>query len=90
MLVFSIAELPELAKGKGNKIIAIPTPKYKAREEFVVDVVVLHGGAELVLYSGERKLTIKQKDLAHYVGKRGQRGLKLPRGYQQIHGVEVM
>lgn len=90
MLVFPAAELPELAKGKGNKIIGISTPKYKTREEFVIDVVVMRPEAELILYSGQRKLSIKKKDLEHYIGKRGQRGVKLPRGYQQVSNVEVI
>ncbi|MBX9706170.1 MAG: DNA topoisomerase IV subunit A, partial [Gammaproteobacteria bacterium] len=90
MLAFPVAELPELAKGKGNKIINIPTAKYKTREEFVVDVAILSGDQQLVLNSGQRKLTLKQKDLEHYLGKRGQRGNKLPRGYQQVDSAEIL
>lgn len=90
MLAFPVSELPELAKGKGNKIINIPTAKYKTREEFVVDVAILSGDQQLVLNSGQRKLTLKQKDLEHYLGKRGQRGNKLPRGYQQVDSAEIL
>jgi topoisomerase-4 subunit A len=89
LLMFPLAELPELAKGKGNKIINIPTEKYKTREEFVVDVVVLHTNETLKLFSGQRCLTLKLSDLQHYLGKRAQRGNKLPRGYQRIERVEV-
>ena len=84
LLMFPVNQLPELAKGKGNKIINVPTAKYKNKEEFVVDVVVLHGEQSLILFSGQRHITLKTKDLAHYLGKRGQRGNKLPRGYQRV------
>jgi topoisomerase-4 subunit A len=90
MLIFPLNELPELAKGKGNKILNIPSAKYKAREEFLIDAAVLPKNAEIVLCSGQRKLTIKQKDAENYLGKRGQRGLKLPRGYQQVHSIEIV
>ncbi|MBL4648053.1 MAG: DNA topoisomerase IV subunit A, partial [Gammaproteobacteria bacterium] len=89
LLLFPISELPELAKGKGNKIIAIPTTKYKAKEEWVVGVAVLAEKDKLILFSGKRKLTLKQKDLTHYIGSRAQRGSKLPRGYQQVSSIAV-
>ncbi len=90
LLVFPVNELPELAKGKGNKIINIPTAKYKTREEFVIDSVVLPVNAELKLFSGQRTLVLKPNDLKHYDGKRAQRGNKLPRGFQNISKVEVV
>ena len=90
LLMFPVSELPELAKGKGNKIINIPTAKYGTREEFVVDVAVLTGNAELKLHSGQRSMILKKKDLENYVGGRGARGNKLPRGYQQVTKVEIV
>ena len=89
LLIFPVNELPELAKGKGNKIINIPTAKYKDKEEFVIDVAILHEGQNLTLFSGQRHITLKTKDLTHYIGKRGQRGSKLPRGYQRISRIDV-
>tara|TARA_R110000868_G_scaffold158036_4_gene385887 strand:+ start:52499 stop:54742 length:2244 start_codon:yes stop_codon:yes gene_type:complete len=89
LLVFPVKELPELAKGKGNKIMNIPTAKYKTREEFVVDVAVLHDKQDLIIHSGQRHMTLKFKDLEHYHGQRGQRGNKLPRGYQRVSAMEV-
>jgi len=89
LLMFPVNELPELAKGKGNKIINIPSAKYKDKEEYVVDVAVLHGEQSLILFSGQRHITLKAKDLTHYIGKRGQRGNKLPRGYQRVSRISV-
>lgn len=89
LLLFPVKDLPELAKGKGNKIMNIPTAKYKTREEFVVDVAILTPQQTLKLYSGDKPLTLKMKDLEHYLGERAQRGNKLPRGYQRITRIEI-
>jgi len=84
MLVIPLQELPEMAKGKGNKIIGIPPAKVATREEFVVGIVVVSVGDSLTIYSGKRHLTLKAKDLEHYAGERGRRGAKLPRGFQRV------
>jgi len=84
MLVIPLLELPEMSKGKGNKIIGIPPAKVAAREEFVVGIAVVPAGGSLTIYSGKRHLTLKAKDLEHYVGERGRRGAKLPRGFQRV------
>lgn len=55
-----------------------------AREEFVVGIAVVPAGGSLTIYSGKRHLTLKAKDLEHYVGERGRRGAKLPRGFQRV------
>ena len=84
LLVFPISELPELARGKGNKIINIPSSRLQAREEFVVDFAVIGEADALVVHSGKRYLVMKAKDLEHYRGERGRRGHKLPRGFQKV------
>ena len=89
LLVFPIAELPELARGKGNKIINIPGSRLQAREEFVIDYGVISEGDSLVVHSGKRYLVMKAKDLEHYSGERGRRGHKLPRGFQKVDKLEV-
>lgn len=90
LLLFAVSELPELAKGKGNKIINLNSTKYKNREEFVVDVAVIDEKNHIVIYAGQRHVTLKAKDLSHYIGKRGQRGNKLPRGYQRVSSIQVI
>ncbi len=86
LLLFPIADLPVLSKGKGNKIINVPPAKFKNAEEWVVDVAVVHEKDSLTLCSGKRTLTLKPKDLASFQGERGQRGKKLPRGFQKVDG----
>ncbi|ETN93420.1 DNA topoisomerase 4 subunit A [Gammaproteobacteria bacterium MOLA455] len=89
LLVFPIAELPELAKGKGNKIINIPGSRLQTREEFVIDYGVVSACDSLVVHSGKRYLVMKAKDLEHYSGERGRRGHKLPRGFQKVDKLDV-
>src|SRR5690606_27180431 len=90
MLVFDIQELPELARGKGNKIIGIPSARAAERLEFMVAVAVLGANDRLTLYSGKRHLSLSMSDLEHYRGERGRRGNKLPRGYQKVDNVAVI
>ncbi len=89
MLMFRIAELPELAKGKGNKIIGIPPGRVAERQEYVIAYAVINAGQVLVVYSGKRYIRLTMDDLEHYRGERGRRGNKLPRGFQKVDTVEV-
>ncbi|MDE0842143.1 MAG: DNA topoisomerase IV subunit A [Porticoccaceae bacterium] len=89
MLVFAIAELPELSRGKGNKIINIPASRLATREEYVIDYAIVAPTTSLVVYSGKRYLMMKPKDLEHYRGERGRRGHKLPRGFQKVDRLVV-
>ncbi|MCV4273391.1 DNA topoisomerase IV subunit A [Pseudomonas capsici] len=84
LLVFRISDLPQLGKGKGNKIIGIPGERVASREEYVTDLAVIPQGATLVLQAGKRTLSLKADDLEHYKGERGRRGNKLPRGFQRV------
>ncbi|MCW1935680.1 DNA topoisomerase IV subunit A [Pseudomonas sp. MDMC_285] len=84
LLLFKVTDLPQLGKGKGNKIIGIPGERVASREEYLTDLAVLPSGASLVLQAGKRTLTLKADDLEHYKGERGRRGNKLPRGFQRV------
>ncbi|MEP4148919.1 MAG: DNA topoisomerase IV subunit A [Halioglobus sp.] len=89
LLVFPLADLPQMARGKGNKIIGIPTARVQSREEFVVAVQVLTDKDTLVVYAGKRHHKLKFSDLEHYCGERGRRGNKLPRGFQKVDAMLV-
>ncbi|MBY6199457.1 DNA topoisomerase IV subunit A [Vibrio hangzhouensis] len=89
MLLFPIKDLPQLGKGKGNKIINIPSAKAKAREEFVSHLLALPKGAAITLYAGKRKLGLKPGDLENFRGERGRRGGLLPRGLQRVTRIEI-
>lgn len=89
LLLFPLTQLPEMAKGKGNKMLDIPGPRAARREEFVRAITVVAEGKELIIHAGKRKLTLKADDLAYYHGERGRRGSKLPRGFQKVDQLEV-
>jgi len=89
LLIFPLKDLPQLSKGKGNKILSVPGARVKSREEFVLALALLPEGANLVLTAGKRTLTLKPADLEHYRGERGRRGNKLPRGFQKVDAVQV-
>ncbi len=89
MLSFPVGELPEMAKGKGNKIFNIPAKKFKEGEEKMVALGVVPPKGKLRILSGKRHTTLRYIDLEHYAGTRGQRGRKLPRGNQNVQGVEL-
>ena len=89
MLVFPVADLPQLSKGKGNKIINIPALRAQSREEYVVALATAAPDKAVTLMAGKRKLTLKPADLEHYLGERGRRGNKLPRGLQRVDDIIV-
>jgi topoisomerase IV subunit A len=89
LLAFPLAELPQLARGKGNKLINVPSTALKAGEEFVVAVAVMAEGDELLVAAGQRHLRLKYRDLESYVGERARRGRRLPRGFQKVDGLEI-
>ena len=84
LLLFEMEELPELAKGKGNKLINIPGPKYKSGEEKMVAATVVQEDGSLEVYTGSRKMTIKWNDLDDYYGDRALRGSLLPKGWRKV------
>ena len=89
LLVFGLTELPELARGKGVKLINIPAAAFKSGEDHLVGVAVLTARDALKVYAGQRYLRLKFKDLQNYRGDRARRGLKLPRGFQRVETIEV-
>ncbi len=90
LLMFSVAELPELDKGKGNKLIEIPRAKRLSGEERVAGIaVVAEGKGEITLHAGARKLTLRWADLVEYGGARASRGGVLPRGLRRVERIET-
>jgi len=84
LLVFPLKELPELAKGKGLKMVHIASAKVVSREDYVTAVTVVPAGTSLVVRAGQRHLTLAPADLPAYVGERGRSGNRLPRGFQNV------
>ena len=89
LLVHPLDELPRLPRGKGTKIIHIPSAQIKAGEEWMVDAVCLPAGKALTVHAGKRHLTLKPRDIEAYSQGRGKRGRTLPRGLQRVDRLEV-
>jgi topoisomerase-4 subunit A len=89
MLLFPLKDLPILPKGKGNKIIGIPTKRVREREELVGHLTVLPAGAALTVHAGKRHFRLTAGNLQDYQGERGRRGRKLPRGFQNVDRLDV-
>jgi topoisomerase-4 subunit A len=89
LLIFPAAELPALVKGKGNKLIQIPTVDLKAEKDFVLAMAALPENGALKIIAGKRFLTLKNADIAHYSSDRAKRGMALPRGFQRVDGLET-
>jgi topoisomerase-4 subunit A len=87
LLVFPLAELPELAKGRGNKLFNVPTARAATREELIIAVAVLAPGTKLRVLCGERHMTLSFAELEHYRGERAQRGALLPKNYRKVTGL---
>ena len=87
MLLFPAAELPLLARGKGVRMIGIPAAKTGG--ERVTAVAVVPEGRGLRVQAGQRHTVLKPRDLDHYQGERGRRGLKLPQGFRRVDRLEL-
>jgi len=90
LLLLAAREVPELPRGKGNKLFGIPTRKAESREETLVAMTVLAGTQSLLVSSGERQMTLKPADLKDYAGERAQRGALLPRGWRTVEAIAAV
>jgi topoisomerase-4 subunit A len=89
MLVIPLSELPQMSRGKGNRIINIPSAKLKSREEYVAAIDCIQDGEKLTVYAGKKYKTMKAAEVDEFAGERGRRGRKLPRGYQKVERISV-
>ncbi len=89
LLAFPVGDLPEMDKGRGNLIFGVPGKKSRAGDELMVAVTVVAPAHSVIVWCGERKMTLAWKDLADYGGSRGQRGSLLPRGWRKVDRLDV-
>ena len=89
LLIFPLAELTFLARGKGLKILQIPPAKLKTRADYMVAMTTLTATDKLILYSGKNRMTLKPADQPRYAGERGRPGALLPRGYRSVYRLEA-
>jgi len=89
LLVFPAQEVPEMVRGKGTRLLGIPAKKFAAGDERLVALASVPSDGRLVVHAGKRHTTLRRQDLEAYLGQRGQRGRRLPRGFQKVDRVEV-
>ncbi len=89
LLLFPVSELPQMARGKGNKMIGISSAGLASREEFVKGMAVVPPKGSVTIHAGKRHITLKGADLEYYIGERGRRGRKLPRGFQKVDALSA-
>ena len=89
MAFFPAEELPRLSRGKGNKIISIPSARVAAREEYMVAITLIKEGESALIYSGKRHMKLKFAELQPFRCERGRRGAKLPRGFQRVDALGI-
>jgi topoisomerase-4 subunit A len=88
MLAFPVSDLPEMPKGKGNKIFDIPSKKAQAREEMLTAIAVVPPNGKLMMWSGEKEKTLSWSEVREFKGQRAQRGSVLMRGWREIDRLE--
>ncbi len=89
LLVFALADLPEMERGRGNKIFGVPGKKAASGAEAMVAIAVVAAGGTLGVHCGERRMSLAARDLEAYQGERGQRGNLLPRGWRKVDRLET-
>ena len=90
LLVFPLAQLPQMMRGKGNKVMQLSKAALAQGEASCVAVAVLKGRDHLVVHTEKRHMTLKAKDWSAYCADRGRRGSLLPKGYRQVRALEVI
>ena len=83
LLAYYLCDLPEMARGKGNKLINIP-PGARKEGEKVAGAIAVAAGQDCLVWAGQRYLRLSWTDTENYWGERAQRGRKLPRGFQKV------
>lgn len=86
MLMFPVADLPQLSKGKGNKIISV---QGASGDDLLSWLFILPPQSSITLHCGKRKLTLRPEDLQKFRAERGRKGTSLPRGLQRIERVQI-
>jgi topoisomerase-4 subunit A len=88
MLVFALGDLPAMEKGKGDKIFSLPGAKVASREEYLAGIAIIPENGSVRVFTGNKDLVMKQDQIDKFISERGLRGNKLPRGYQEVKGIE--
>jgi len=90
LLIFPVSEMPVLGRGKGNKLLQISAQDLLSGDDKVLGLCVVAEDQMIRINAGKRHINLKLTDLDAYRGKRGKRGTKLPRGFQNPDAIELL
>lgn len=88
MLMFPVSDLPQLSKGKGNKIISIPAAEAAEGKDKLTWLKVLPPQSTVIIHVGKRKIKLRPEELQKVQAERGRRGTVM-RGLQRIDNIEI-
>lgn len=89
MIAFAVGDLPQMEKGKGERLFPIPGAKVTSREEFVSAIAIIPEGGKIRLHAeGKQPAEWTWAQIEKYISEKGLRGEKLPRGWQQMKRLE--
>lgn len=91
LIIFEAKEMPIMEKGKGNKIIGIPRDQLQVADAERVKILkILPEDSTIMVYAGKHFLQLKPGNQKNYLSRRGYRGKKLPRGFRNVHGIDII
>ena len=84
LLVIKSNTVPEMAKGKGSRLLTLH------KESLIAGAVIVEPKQGIVITSqAKRKLSLGAKDLKHYIDEVGAKGYKLPSGFSKIQSIQL-
>jgi topoisomerase-4 subunit A len=89
LLLIGLQDLPVLSKGKGNKLVSLKKGGLGIADEYVLFATILPAGGQLIIQAGKQFKALKGSALDEYRSERGKRGKLLPKGYQNVTGLEI-
>ena len=92
LLIFPVSELPQLSKGKGNKLIQVKSDDFIARQEFVIGICAIKSHQKLrVEYgNGKKHKTYSFEDLINFSSHRARKGLTIPGVHGKALGIDAI
>ena len=92
LLIFPVSELPQLSKGKGNKLIQIKSDDFIDREEFLIGLCTIKSHQKLrVEYgNGKKHKTYSFEDLVNFTSHRARKGLTIPGVHGKALGIDAI
>ena len=92
LLIFPVSELPQLSKGKGNKLIQIKNEDFIEREEYLIGLCTIKNHQKLrVEYgNGKKHKTYSFDDLVNFTSHRARKGLTIPGVHGKALGIDAI